>query len=297
MKTSIPTRPYGTSGIQVSLLGLGAGHIGAPDQDEASVHALLDRALKLGITLLDTARGYGLSEERIGRWVSGKRDQVVLSTKVGYGIEGVPDWTYDAVARGIDAACARLQTDYLDIVHLHSCEKWILEQGAVIDALTQAKQAGKVRAIAYSGENEALWYALESGRFDGFEASLNICDQRLLDGFLQRVQAQGLGFIAKRPLANAPWRFPQRPTGHYCEVYWDRWQQMGLQTRDWNAAETAILFCAGTEAVSSLITGTSNPTHLEENVRLLIGGNMDKTERQALRDLFREKDHDWIGQV
>ncbi len=97
-------RAFGKQGFSVSALGLGAGPIGDPALDEAQVGALLNQALDLGITLIDTARSYGLSEERIGRHLAHRRHQFILSTKVGYGIRGHKDWTYACVSAGIDAA-------------------------------------------------------------------------------------------------------------------------------------------------------------------------------------------------
>ncbi len=99
-------RPFGNTGLQVSPLGLGAGHIGDSEKDEADVAALLSAALYAGVTLFDTARGYGLSEERIGRFLAGlsaaRRDQVVVSSKCGYGIAGQEDWTGGCVRAGVD---------------------------------------------------------------------------------------------------------------------------------------------------------------------------------------------------
>ena len=77
-----------------------------------------------------------------------------------------------------------MQTDYLDIVHLHSCELNILKLGEVIEALEKAKEQGKVKCIAYSGENEELNFAVNSNRFDGIQTSVNICDQRNIDEIL-----------------------------------------------------------------------------------------------------------------
>lgn len=93
-------RPFGTTGLSVSPLGLGAGEIGDPALDDREVEALLRAAVELGVTLIDTARSYGRSEERIGRFLAPVRDQVVLSTKVGYGVDGVPDWTGECIRRG-----------------------------------------------------------------------------------------------------------------------------------------------------------------------------------------------------
>ena len=143
--TPLAPRPFGRSGLIVSALGLGAGELGDPAQDEREVAALVDAAIERGITLIDTARGYGLSEERLGRILPRSRDRVVLSTKVGYGVDGEPDWTGRCVARGIDDALRRLATDWIDIVHLHSCPVDVLARGEVIGALVDARAAGKLR--------------------------------------------------------------------------------------------------------------------------------------------------------
>ena len=167
-------RRFGTSDLFVSPLGFGAGHIGAEQMTDREAVYLLEQARDLGINLIDTARGYGLSEQRVGQFLKNRRHDVILSTKVGYDVPGTQDWTFEAVHGGIDQALQTMQTDYLDIVHLHSCSREILAQGDVIEALDQAKQAGKVRVIAYSGDREDLTYAIETNRFDSFQHHL-IC--------------------------------------------------------------------------------------------------------------------------
>src|SRR3954453_2251217 len=156
-------RPFGRTGLTVPVLGFGAGHVGDPALDEAEVGRLLHGALDLGVNLIDTARSYGLSEERIGRHLAGRRDEFVLSTKVGYGIPGYDDWTGPVIAAGVDAALGRLRTDRIDIVHFHSCPLAVLERGEVIAALQAAVAAGKVRVAAYSGEHPPLDWAIEAG--------------------------------------------------------------------------------------------------------------------------------------
>jgi len=84
----IRQRPYGKTGLMVSVLGLGAMQIGDPNLEEAEVASLLNAALDAGITLIDTAPSYGCSEERIGRHLASRREDFVLSTKLGYGIDG-----------------------------------------------------------------------------------------------------------------------------------------------------------------------------------------------------------------
>ena len=69
MSSPLRQRPFGATGLTVSALGLGAGHIGGSDLDDADVDALLGATLDAGVTLIDTARSYGRSEERLGRFL------------------------------------------------------------------------------------------------------------------------------------------------------------------------------------------------------------------------------------
>ncbi len=290
-------RLFGTTGLTVSALGFGAGQIGSPAMAEADVATLLNAALDSGITLIDTARGYGLSEERIGRHLAHRRQDFVLSTKVGYDIPDYADWTGRTVTAGVDAALSRLRTDYLDIVHLHSCPLDVLERGEVVEALNEAVTAGKVRVAAYSGDNEPLEWAAQSGQFGSLETSLNICDQRVIERGLALAQQRGLGVIVKRPVANAPWRFAERPVGDYAEVYWERWQALELQRGDLEWQELALRFSAYLPGVHSCIVGTSSLDHLRHNVALVERGPLPAATVAAVRAAFQAHDHDWVGQV
>ncbi|WP_374401054.1 aldo/keto reductase [Niveibacterium sp.] len=288
-------RPYGNSGILVSALGLGAGQIGDARLDEAAVGSLLNAAVDAGITLIDTARGYGLSEERIGRHLAARRNEIVLSTKLGYGIDGFSDWTGPCITAGVEAALQRLRTDRIDIVHLHSCPAETLARGEVIDALDAAKRAGNLRAIAYSGENADLDYAVDCGRFDGFMASLNLCDQRVIEQVLPRIA--GKGFIAKRPSANHPWRFAERPLGDYCEEYWLRWRAMDASNFGHPWGEIALRFAASVPGVSSAIVGTANPANLAQNLDWFGLGPLPAYQLGNLRAAFLQHDRGWFGQL
>ena len=124
---SMEQRPFGSTGLQVSVLGFGAGHIDCPASNDADAARVLNAALDAGINLIDTARGYELSEERIGRLMGHRRDEFVLSTKVGYSVPGVPDWSAAAVTGGIDRALGQLATDAIDVCFLHSCSLEVLE--------------------------------------------------------------------------------------------------------------------------------------------------------------------------
>ncbi len=282
------------AGLRVSVLGLGAGQIGG-DLDESEVSALLHGALDLGVTLIDTAPSYGASEDRIGRHLARRRDEFVLSTKGGYGVDGVPDWTAASITLGVEAALGRLRTDRIDIFHLHSCPREILERGEVVRALDDAVRAGKVRVAAYSGENDALEWAVQAGVFGSLMCSVNLVDQRVLDGALASAAQRGLGVIAKRPLANMCWRFRERPIGDYAEVYWERFQSMDGLVQDWT--QVALRFAAFAPGVSSAVVGTRSLAHLRQHVAAVSEGPLDAAQIAALRDWFRAYDRGWEGQI
>ena len=257
---------------------------------------LLDCALDLGITLIDTARGYGLSEERIGRHLRGRRRDVIVSSKGGYGATDATDWTPPAITRGIDDALARLQTDHIDIFHLHSCPLEVLLRSDLLEALDAAKHAGKISVAAYSGDNEALAWALESGRFGSIQCSLNPFDQRALP-LLADVARRGLGAIAKRPVGNAPWRFSTRPTGDYAEIYWERMMAMSLPFSADEWPDVALRFSAFTPGVSSVILGTSNREHLVQAARAIALGPLEPYVAAQISTAFRLHGGDWLGQT
>lgn len=287
---------FGKTDLQISLLGFGAGHIGQNNLTESEVSNLLNEVVDLGINLFDTARGYGLSEERIGNHLSYRRNEIILSTKVGYGIAGVPDWTYKSVEQGIDEALVKLRTDYLDIVHLHTCTLEILQRGEVIEALTKALEGGKIRSAAYSGENDELEFAASYGKFGSLQCSLNIFDQQSIDKILPIAKEKKLGVIAKRPIANVPWRFIEQPIGEYCEEYWKRMKKMNLHLGiDW--LEAAIRFSAFTEGVSGIIIGTSKIDHIKRNLLVLEKGKLPDEMYNDIRSSFKKNDDNWIGQV
>jgi len=294
--SQLPVRPFGRTGLSVSALGLGAGEIGAATLDEIEVEALLRTAIDCGVTLIDTARSYGLSEERIGRYLAPVRDAAVLSTKVGYGVDGVADWTGECVRRGIDRALGLLATDRIDIVHLHSCPIDVLERGDVVTALHDARRAGKIRCAAYSGDNEALAWAADSGQFDSLQLSWNLCDQRAA-AVIERAHQAGLGVIAKRPLANAPWRFERRPEGQEVEQYWVRWQELQFDRGELAWDELAVRFAAHFPGVSSAIVGTRQIAHLCHNAALVAGGALPEAVVAAVRARFQEVGATWPAKI
>jgi len=294
----VQRRNFGRTGLEVPVLGFGAMQVGDPALPEREAEQLLNAALDLGLTLIDTARAYGLSEERIGRCLARRRDEFVLSTKVGYGVAGRTDWTYDCVVAGVDAARDRLRCDVIDIVHLHSCGLELLEAGEVTRALGDCATAGKLRVAAYSGDAVPLRHAVTRGDVGGVQASVSLCDQQALP-LLAEAQARGLGTIAKRPLAGQPWRAAGPPSDPVHGEYWRRFAllraELGLGPDDWEAL--ALRFSAYAPGVDCVIVGGTNPRHLERNAAAVAAGPLEPAQQEAIRAAYARVGTGWQGLV
>jgi aryl-alcohol dehydrogenase-like predicted oxidoreductase len=292
------SRPLGRTGLPVPVLALGAGRLGELSVPDREVEVLVQRALDLGVVLFDAARGYGAAEDRLGRLLEPHRDRVLLSTKVGYGIPGFEDWTGPCVSAGVDAALQRFRTDRLDIVHLHSCDLGVLQRGDVVEALRRAVEAGKVRVAAYSGEGEALDWAVRSGAFGSIQCSVSFLDQANLAGSVAEAARRGLGVLAKRSVGNAPWRFQHRPEAYDLGIYWDRFQALGLAGRDPKSLfETSLRFAAFSPGISAVLVGTASAEHLATAVQAVERGPLSDAARQELVDAFNRAGASWPGLI
>jgi len=208
----VERRPFGSTGLDVSVVGLGAGQVGEADVTEDQAAALLNGALDLGVTLVDTALGYGASEERIGRHLAHRRSEFVLTSKGGSGVPGVEDWTPASVRAGLEQTLRRTRSDRVDVYLLHSCPLEVLQRGDLQETLDDAVRAGEVGVAGYSGDNEALAHAAASGRFGAVECSVNVVDRWNLEHVVG--QDPGLGVVreaAHRERAVALRRAADRP--------------------------------------------------------------------------------------
>jgi predicted aldo/keto reductase-like oxidoreductase len=179
---SVPRRPFGKTGEQVSILGVGGFHLGAT-KDQQEANALVSRAIDCGINFFDNAWEYkeGLSEERLGTALQGKRDKAILMTKVcTHGRDK------SVAMQQLEQSLRRLRTDHLDVWQIHEVVYYndpdlIFRPNGAIEALAAAKQQGKVRWVGFTGHKDPaihLKMLSHDFPFDTVQMPLNPFDAR-----------------------------------------------------------------------------------------------------------------------
>ena len=126
---------------------------------------------------------------------------------------------------------------------------------------------------------------------------MNLADQWTATTLLPRAVEAGLGVIAKRPLANAAWRFEDRPVGRYEEPYWERLRVMGIEPADGDWISTAIRFSAFAPGVSTAIVGTSSADNLRDVVDAVARGPLPAAEVERWAAAFAPHLGQWPPQV
>ena len=210
--SSVPYRTLGRTGEKVSAIGLGGFHIGVPrTDDEAS--RIIRRAIDQGLTFMDNCWDYhdGASERRMGAALrDGYRNKAFLMTK----IDGR---THALAAKQIDESLSRLQTDHIDLLQHHEVIRMedpdrIFAEGGAMEAVQEAKKAGKVRYIGFTGHKDPAVHLrmLEVARehhfqFDAVQMPLNVMDahfRSFAKQVLPVLVRDGVGVLGMKPLGS-----------------------------------------------------------------------------------------------
>lgn len=245
-------RPLGRTGLSVSPIGFGAFKIGRnqktkyPDHyalpDADAVAKLLHGVLDLGINYIDTAPAYGLSEQRIGEAISHRRDEFVLSTKVGEVFadgQSRYDFSREAVRASVEQSLRRLRTDVLDIVFVHAPadDVRVLRETPVVETLLGLRDRGLVRFAGLSGKT------IEAERLALPWADVLMVEYHARDRshapVLDEARGRGVGVVVKKPLAS----------GHL-------------------PADEAIPFVLSHPAVASVVVGSLSLEHMQADLRI-----------------------------
>tara|TARA_Y100001951_G_scaffold105372_1_gene122591 strand:+ start:4526 stop:5515 length:990 start_codon:yes stop_codon:yes gene_type:complete len=298
-------RNLGNSGLLVSRLGIGTMTFGL-QTDEATSHRILDRVHEAGVSFIDTADVYpiggtletvGRTEEIIGRWLPGRRDQVVLASKA-VGKVGPAPWQQGAsrkhLIEALHASLKRLNTDYIDLYQLH----WDDAQTPLdetLEALDSLVRDGKVR---YIGVSNFLAYrlALALGRSDllglqrfiSTQPRYSLLFREIERELLPLAEEQQLGVIIYNPLAggllSGKHQPGQPPTGSrftlgsVAQVYQQRyWHERQFQTVhalqelagqwDIDLVTASIAWTLANPTVTTALIGASRPEQLEQTLK------------------------------
>jgi aryl-alcohol dehydrogenase-like predicted oxidoreductase len=297
-------RRLGKTDMDVSVIGFGGAEIGYEKASPKTVADLVNAALDAGLNVIDTAECYYGSEELIGSAISSRRDDFYIFTKCGHphGMESAANWSKDSILKSIERSLKRLKTDRIDVVQLHSCSETELRKGEAIAALQTARERGHTRYIGYSGDSRAAHFAMECGAFDTLQVSINIADQEAIDLTMPLAQEKNVGVIAKRPIANAAWKFGHKPIDSYHHEYWERLRKLNydfLGNPDLEKDITvALRFTLSVPGVHTAIVGTTKPERWKENARFVEAGPLSEEEFNSIRDRWEEyAPRIWIGQI
>jgi aryl-alcohol dehydrogenase-like predicted oxidoreductase len=269
-KSPVPRRELGSTGAQISILGLGGFHLGQA-KDVAEASRIVGEALDAGVNFFDNAWEYndGKSEDWLGKALQGKRDRAFLMTKVCTHGRG------RAVAmQQLEESLRRLGTDHLDLWQVHECvyendpDLHFAEDG-VVRALEDAKRQGKVRFVGFTGHKRPsihLKMLSHNFPFDTVQMPLNAYDATFRS-FEREVLPEALkrrmGVIGMKSLGGE---------GHPV--------LQGVVT-----AQEALRYAMSIPGVSVTVSGIDSPSILRQN--LAIAANfqaMSPAEMQALRD-------------
>ena len=256
---SLTKRQLGPSGIDVSVLGLGTVKFGRNQEvkypttfslpSDQELVAMLDQARSLGINLLDTAPAYGSSEQRLGRLLTDRQDWVIC-TKVGEEFlngKSYYDFSETHVRHSVERSLRNLNTDYLDIVLVHSDgnDMHIIESTACLPTLMDLKEKGLIRAVGMSTKS--------------------------LDGGLKAVELSDLVMVTYNPSTTDDAEVIRYANSLNKGVLIKKALNSGhVATAGENSIENNLIFALTPAGVSSVIVGTISPEHLRENVESVV---------------------------
>ena len=287
---TLPRRALGSTGIEVSILGLGTVKLGRnegvkyPDTfaipDDRSAQALLTLARDRGINLIDTAPAYGTSEQRLGKLLQGQREHWVICSKVGEEFtEGESHYHFDPAhtRSSIERSLQRLNTEVLDIVLVHSDgnDDAIINDYGTLQVLGEMKQEGKIRSFGMSTKTVSGGL-LAAEQCDVVMVTWNLAYNDEIP-VIDRCLELNKGVLIKKALASGHINPNQSGSGQINSGQSGSSQSGSSQSdksvndklaNDSPGDPVASTFktLLGHQGVSSIIIGSINPEHIRSNI-------------------------------
>lgn len=262
--------------LHITRLGYGSMGIRGPKTwgvrvvDDAGADAILNAVLDAGINFIDTSPDYGLSEERIGRFIGSRRSEYHLATKCGCApvqredhLEIAHVWKPEVVQRNLETSLQRLRTDHVDILQFHGGDSETLQREGLIDLLRDFRDQGLVRYLGVSSSLPHLPDLIDLGIFDTFQIPYSALSPEHSE-LMTRAAESGAGVIVRGGLAKGgPDAEIQRPA---LNDVWNRARLDELRPEGSPRAELILRYTLSHPACHTTIVGTCNPEHLAENV-------------------------------
>ena len=267
----IPRRSFGRTGVEVSAIGLGGYHMGVP-KDEQEAIRIIHEAMDAGIDFMDNAWEYndGVSEQRLGKALRGRRDQAFVMTKVcTHGRDR------KVAMQQLEQSLRRLQTDHIDLWQIHEVvydndPELHFARGGVIEALEQAKKEGKVRFVGFTGHKDPtihLKMLSYNYPFDACQLPLNCFDASFRSfekQVLPELQKRGIAAIGMKSLGGS-----------------------GEPVKQGAIAPQQALSYAMSLPVATTVSGIDSLKVLRQNLGIARGFTpMSAEQMQALRDRY-----------
>ena len=281
--TTLPTRPLGNTGLQVTTLGFGAmelrGAPRGPEISDAEAGTLLNAVLDAGINFIDTSIDYGRSEERIGKFIAHRRSEYVLASKCGCvpgSTSGEHVHTPENIRTGVENSLRLLRTDHLDLVQFHRSltRQEFEESGALAEAM-KLKAEGKVRFVGVSGTLPQLEEQIAMGVFDAFQIPYSAL-QPEHEAVIAKASAAGAGIVIRGGVARGSVTDWDNRT--YYMVTADelkrRWEQAHLDDLldGMSRIEFMLRYTLSLPALDTTIVGTRDAQHLLANIETAAKG-------------------------
>ena len=268
----------------VTFLGFGALEIGrnwgmGSDNErpgEEIAGEVLNTVLDLGINLIDSASAYHRSEERIGKYVSNRRNEYVLATKCGEHSDEPRtyyDFTYEGISKSIDKSLKLLNTDVIDLLQIHfgPDPEATLDKGETLRAMQDARKAGKVKYLGASIDGEIAKRCILSGDFDVMQLGYNLFHQGNEEN-IRLCKERGMGVLIRSGLGNG--LLTSRVVDNLDKLR-DSDREKAEKLLKLVDGNTDLLTALGlhflyeNDGISSVIVGTKKPANVRKNAQLL----------------------------
>ncbi|MFW5884070.1 MAG: aldo/keto reductase [bacterium] len=268
---SIPTRKLGSTGEEVSIIGLGGGHIGASSMTHREAVRLVRYAIDEGITFMDNAWEYaeGRSEARMGEAIADRRDDVFLMTKVCARDR-------DGALRQLEDSLRRLRTDHIDLWQFHEVNygndhEWIFGPGGAIEAARAALESGKVRYVGFTGHKDPAFHLSMLGHdfpWASVQMPVNVLDasfKSFTRGVLPEAEKRGIGVIGMKSLGGS-----------------------GQLITEAGLSPEELIGYALSQPISTLVCGMQSVEDIDQNVAIASGfAPMNEAEQAELVERTR----------